>query len=239
MTTPQLVVFDMAGTTVTDHHEVEHCFARAAAETGLTASPERILAVQGMAKRFVFEMLWREQLGPDDPTHLERVEASYQRFTEILEDHYRTQPVTPTVGCLDAFTYLRERGISIALTTGFYRKVTDIILDRLGWLDGLNEQRVGTSHTIIQASLASDEVAQGRPHPDLIQRAMQLLGITDPKAVVNVGDTPSDLQSAQAAVVGLNLGVTNGTHTAAQLLSYPHDQLLSSLAELPELLKRH
>jgi beta-phosphoglucomutase-like phosphatase (HAD superfamily) len=59
----QLIVFDMAGTTVRDDHEVETCFAQAAATTGLHASAARILAVQGLAKRAVFEQLWREQPG--------------------------------------------------------------------------------------------------------------------------------------------------------------------------------
>ncbi|RYY19320.1 MAG: phosphatase, partial [Cytophagaceae bacterium] len=45
----------MAGTTVRDAHEVEACFAQAAAATGLRASAGRILAVQGQAKRAVFE----------------------------------------------------------------------------------------------------------------------------------------------------------------------------------------
>ena len=53
----ELVVFDMAGTTVQDHHEVEMCFIEAATKTGLTVSPERVLALQGYSKKYVFELL--------------------------------------------------------------------------------------------------------------------------------------------------------------------------------------
>jgi len=236
MRTIQLVVFDMAGTTVTDHHEVERCFAEAAAQTGLTVSDERILAMQGLSKRHVFETLWKEQLGADSPEVPTHVDVSYDVFRDVLEAHYRSQGATPTEGCLDTFTTLHERGIKIALTTGFYRVVTDIILEKLGWLAGLNEQRIGTADSLIQLSIASDEVAQGRPQPLMIQRAMRLLNVTDPKQVVNIGDTPSDLLSGQAAGVALNLGLTNGTHTRAQLEAYPHDKLLGSLRELPALL---
>jgi len=239
MSALRLVVFDMAGTTLTDQHEVEQCFARAAKATGLSVTEERILAMQGLAKRFVFETLWTEQLGPDHPELKPRVDRSYQRFTEVLEEHYRTQPVTPTEGCLDAFGFLRERGIAIALTTGFYRKVTNIILERLAWLDGLNERYVGGPGTVIQASVASDEVPKGRPHPFLIQRAMQLLGVEEPKAVANIGDTPSDLLSGRAAGVALNLGVVNGTHSQEQLDVYPHDRLLASLHDLPSVLRAY
>lgn len=114
--------------------------------------------------------------------------------------------------------------------------MTDIILEKLGWLDGLNGQRIGTASSIIQASIASDEVAHGRPEPQMIHRAMQLLGVQNPKAVVNIGDTPSDLQSGLAAGVALNLGITNGTHTREQLTDYPHDAFINSLRELPALL---
>lgn len=230
----QLVVFDMAGTTVQDQHEVERCFAQAASQTELIVSDERILAMQGLSKRFVFETLWSEQLGTATPAELKgKVDHSYQLFTQILENHYRTQPVAPTEGCLETFRFLRQNGIKIALTTGFYRKVTDIILEKLGWLNGLDENYVGDDQTVIQVSIASDEVEQGRPQPFMIQKAMRLLNVTDPKRVANIGDTPSDLLSGQAAGVALNLGVVNGTHSRSQLEPYPADYLLSSLRDLP------
>jgi len=237
MNSVQLVVFDMAGTTVRDQKEVENCFARAARQTGLIVSDERITAVQGWSKRFVFETLWKEQLGPEASDLEQRVDHSYAIFRDILENHYLTQPIEPTTGCLDTFQWLHEQGIAIALTTGFYRKVTDIILNKLGWLTGLDEQYRGTADSLIQLSIASDEVAQGRPAPDMILKAMQTLNITDPKAVINLGDTPSDLESGRRAGVRLSLGLTNGTHTAQQLAACPNDGLLPSLAQLPALIQ--
>ena len=234
----QLVVLDMAGTTVRDQHEVEACFAQAAAATGLAASAERVLAVQGQAKRFVFERLWAEQLGPVAPAMLaSRVDESYRAFRRILEDHYRTQEVVPTEGCLDLFAFLKNHGIRIALTTGFYRTVTDLILHRLSWDVGLNAARLGSANSLIDLSLASDEVAEGRPAPLLIQRAMQLLGVTDPQRVINVGDTPSDLESGRRAGCARSLGLTNGTHSRQQLAQYPNDGLLASLTELQQQLQ--
>ena len=233
-----LVVFDMAGTTVTDHHEVERCFAEAATQTGLSVTAERILAMQGLSKRYVFETLWKENLGDEHPDIQAQVDGSYDAFRHILEEHYKTQGATPTEGCLETFAWLHERGIAIALTTGFYRVVTDIILEKLGWLTGLDEQRLGTADSVIQVSIASDEVERGRPYPNMIERAMQLTGVDNPKAVVNIGDTPSDLLSGRAAGVLLNLGLTNGTHTQEQLEDYPHDKLLGSLAELPSVISQ-
>ncbi len=241
MATIDLVVMDMAGTTITDQHEVEHCFATAARQTGLIVSDARVLAMQGLAKRYVFETLWAEQLGEGHTSIPARVDDSYRVFTEVLENHYLTQGATPTDGCLDTLQYLHEQGIPVVLTTGFYRIVTDIILDKVGWLDGLlPDPRGGRLSTqpdsLIRASIASDEVERGRPYPHLIERAMLLTGVINPRRVVNVGDTPSDLLSARAAGCRLNVGLTNGTHSLAQLEVHPHDVLLHSLADLPALL---
>lgn len=238
MSSLQLVVLDMAGTTVRDQHEVEACFAEAAAATGLVATPARILAAQGQAKRAVFEALWREQLGPATPVALAaRVDESYHAFRDILEAHYRAADVQPTAGCLALFGLLRAHGIGIALTTGFYRGVTDLLLRRLGWDAGLDARHRGGPGSLIDLSVASDEVAAGRPAPLLIEKAMRTLGITDPRRVWNVGDTPCDLESGRRAGCARSLGVVNGTHSRAQLAACPNDGLFESLAALAEELK--
>lgn len=229
----KLVVFDMAGTTVQDKKEVETCFARACAETGLKVSEERILALQGYSKIEVFKLLWDEQIGQTHPEYDENVIYSYDYFRMILEDHYKINEVFPTEGCLEIFDFLRKNGIKIALTTGFYRKVTNIILEKLGWLDGLEYNYVNTSgKSIIDVSIASDEVQKGRPEPYMIQKAMKLMGVSDPYEVINIGDTPSDLKSGVRAGCRLSLGVTNGTHSIEQLKFLRNDGLISSLNEL-------
>jgi len=228
----QLAIFDMAGTTVRDNKEVETCFRRAAEKTGLQMTAAEILSVQGWSKRYVFEEFWARQLGNRGEDWEMQVERSYQSFREILEEHYHQNDIQPTAGCLETFAFLRKNDIKIALTTGFYRKVANIILEKLGWLDGLNAQYIGDDDSLIQFSITSDEVANGRPAPDMIFAAMRALGVEDVQQVLNVGDTPSDLQSGKAAGVRLNLAVTNGTHSAAHLAPHPNDGLLSQLSDL-------
>jgi phosphonatase-like hydrolase len=236
MSQVQLVVFDMAGTTVKDENEVQACFFAAAECTGLQAESDRITAMMGWAKKQVFQTLWQEQIGADHPDYAAKVEASYAKFKEVLENHYQTQPVQPTEGCLDLFNWLNSQKIKVALTTGFYREVTHIILNRLGWDQGLNENYVGSEASKIQASVTPSEIynSEGRPAPYMIQKAMYLLGVRDPKTVIVIGDTPSDLEAGINANCLLSLGITNGTHTKAQLESYPNHGLLDSLSELKE-----
>ena len=232
----ELIVFDMAGTTVQDYHEVEMCFMEAASQTGLSVTPERVLALQGYSKIYVFELLWKEMIGESHPDLPELVNNSYHVFCGILENHYRTNDIYPTEGCLEIFEFLKANDIKIALTTGFYRKVANIILDKLGWLEGLDAQFVGNKNTLIQASIASDEVSKGRPEPLMIQKAMNLLDVSDSARVINLGDTPSDLKSGIRAGCRMSLGVTNGTHTKNQLSVHRNDGLLSNLSELKQII---
>lgn len=53
-----LVVFDMAGTTVKDQDEVLKCFLETAKEQGLNVDKDRVNPIIGLPKRFVFERLW-------------------------------------------------------------------------------------------------------------------------------------------------------------------------------------
>lgn len=238
MTRIQLVVCDMAGTTVRDNNEVQECFFKAAHATGLQAEGDRLTFMMGWPKKKVFQTLWAEQLGEDHPHYLEQVEASFATFREVLEEHYKTQPVHPTEGCLELFDWLKQNQIKIALTTGFYREVTDIILNRLGWNEGLDRHYIGSEASVIQASITPSEIYnnEGRPAPFMIQKAMYRLGIRDAKAVINIGDTPSDLESGLNANCLYSFGITNGTHTAEQLAQYPNDGLLNSLHSLRETL---
>lgn len=235
----QLVVFDMAGTTVRDQSEVENCFHRAAVESGLHASQQRIKDMQGLPKLIVVQTLWAEAIGEDHPDIALRVSDTYRLFRDILEHHYRTAEVVPVPGTLETFAWLRSQGIKIALTTGFYRAVTDIILQRLGWHQGLDAHYMAhDASAIIDLSLTPDETGKGRPHPDMILMAMAKLGIADPLKVAKLGDTPSDLQAGHLAGVALNIGITSGTHTAEALSAHPHHLLMDSVADLPAALQQ-
>ena len=229
----ELLVLDMAGTTVRDEREVERCFFEAADATGLQADPARIVGMMGLPKRVVFETLWQEQLGADSADLVNKIDESYIKFKIVLENHYQTQPVEPTEGCLEAFAWAKAQGIPIALNTGFYREVTDMILQRLGWDQGLDAHYVGSRDRLIQYSVTPSEIHgnEGRPAPFMIQKAMYRLGVTDPQRVVVIGDTPSDLAAGMNAHAW-SLGVTNGTHTRSQLEEYPHHGLLDSLHDL-------
>ena len=143
-----------------------------------------------------------------------------------MNTFYATNPAVREVeGTSEAFRRLKAAGLRVALNTGFSRSTAEIIIGRLGWRE----------HNLIDASATSDEVERGRPHPDMLLRIMDLTGIETASQVAKVGDTPSDLLEGHQAGCGLVVGVTEGSHTAAQLQGYPHTHLIATVADLPAL----
>jgi phosphonatase-like hydrolase len=234
----EMVVFDMAGTTIKDENEVENCFWEAVNQTGLVTTHEQINSMMGWSKRTVFETLWNKQLPSASAREIDqKVDHSFNIFRNILEHHYQTTEVLPTSGCIEVLNLLRKRQIKIALTTGFYRKVTDIILGRLGWNKGLNEDHIGNG--LINISVSSDEVKSGRPAPFMIFRAMEMSCVNDVRKIIKIGDTPSDLAEGKNAGCLFSMGVTNGTHTKEQLDQYEHDGLFGDLIEFRSFLEKN
>jgi phosphonatase-like hydrolase len=222
-----LVVFDMAGTTVEDGGQVGDAFRGALTEQGIALDDEALRAWRGASKREVLRHFVEEQFGRDDADSDQRIELTYAAFRQHLERSYAERGVRAVAGAEETFAWLCERGIGVALTTGFYRQVTDTILRTLGWQSG----------GIIDVSVCSDEVARGRPAPYMIFRAMEATGVIDVRRVIKVGDTALDLQAGTNAGVRGVVGVLSGSQTVDQLGCVAHTHLVSSVADLPKLLE--
>jgi phosphonatase-like hydrolase len=221
----ELVIFDMAGTTVRDDDAVNICL-RDALAAHATVSREEVNSVMGMPKPTAIRLLLEQKLAGRDAASASLVNALHDAFLARMLNHYQNGPdIGSMPHTLDTFCQLKEAGVRIALDTGFSRPIVNAILERLGW----NERG------LLDATVASDEVERGRPYADLAIKAMELTGVRDPKLVAKVGDTPSDLQEGTAAGCQLVIGVTNGSHTREQLATHPHTHLIASLKELPAL----
>ncbi|WP_420130306.1 phosphonatase-like hydrolase [Longimicrobium sp.] len=216
----ELVVLDMAGTTVHDGGEVPAAFRAALAAHGVAVTDEELAGVRGASKHEVIRTLvTRHQ--PDALPSL--VDEVYDEFRAALAERYRAG-VRAVEGVEDAFDWLRRRDVRIALNTGFDRSIAELLLDALGWRDG-----------VVEAVVCGDEVPRGRPAPYLIFRAMEAAGATSVHRVVNVGDTELDLRAGWNAAVGWNVGVLGGAHPRERLEQAPHTHLIDSAAALPEL----
>ena len=221
----ELAVFDMAGTTVKDADGVNGCFRAVLADAGLEVSAAAVNAVMGLPKpeairRLIDQSALRDRLAG-------KVEAIYRAFVARMIRFYKTDPVVSEVpGTSETFAVFKEAGIRVALNTGFGRDIAQVIIDRLGW----------EKNHLIDASVTSDEVAHGRPQPDMIENLKIRLRVSDRRKIAKIGDTPVDLAEGYNAGCGWLIGVTSGTHTRAQLAMCPHTHLITSVAELPEVL---
>lgn len=215
----ELVVCDMAGTTVRDTGQVPQAFTSALAAHGITVTPQAINNLRGASKRLAIL-----NLVPEGTDRAARAEQVYNTFCEHLAQVFNGT-VEPVPGAREAIDTLRGRGVRVALNTGFDRDTTNLLLDALRWRQG-----------VVDAVVCGDEVAQGRPAPYMIFHCMEATGVTDVRRVANAGDTVLDLQAGHNAGVALNIGVLSGAHGRDQMQPQPHTHLLNSVADVPALI---
>lgn len=218
----ELVVCDMAGTTICDGGLVLKAFRDTAVEMGIPTGSEafdstmqQLRDTMGQSKIIVFHQIFN-----DESLALlanNKFEDSYKQM--IAEKGAKEVP-----GTSELFSTLRARLIKIALTTDFDKSIQDLLIYALGW-----------SNTIDAAICPTQEV-KGRPEPDMIELAMKTTGIANSQNILVVGDTVSDIKSGRAAGAGLTIGVLSGAHSSGDLLSAGADLVLESILELTTLI---
>lgn len=223
-----LIVFDLAGTTVYDGDAVNVTFRAALAAFGVTADPAVVAGVMGLPKpeavRILLDRFGTPAGVPPTPAN---VDAVHVAFTRRMSDYYATDPAVREVpGAVAAFLAFRRAGVKVALNTGFFRPIVDVLLARLGW----------AVPETVDAVVTSDEVPRGRPHPDMVRHLMARLGVADPARVAKVGDTLADLEEGTNAGCRWVIGVTTGSTSADELRTGPHTHLVTSVADVPALL---
>lgn len=222
----EAVIFDLAGTTIHDGGTVMKAFEGALESQRIDYDRAFLIETMGQSKtRVLGEVARRAGLeGEAAATFVERAHAEFQRIFAELCTGGAVQPIE---GVPEALERLKSRGLRLAATTGFHaatlRRVMAVI---------------DPGGDLFAASVGSDEVASGRPAPDLIRKAAQKLGDVDMAAIANVGDTPSDLRSAANAGVALNIGVLTGDGEEAALREAPHTHILASAVLIPDLIEK-
>ena len=219
----EMVVFDVAGTTVWDgENPVARAVCRALGEVGVEISEDRVDPVMGMPKPLAIRTLLAEARGGEaDEGEARRVHESFRQHAMA---YYRTDPrVRAMEGAERVFAMLRAAGVRVTLDTGFDRQTLDTILDRLKW------------HGVVDDTVTSDEVDSGRPAADMIEALMERAGIRDAARVAKIGDSVSDIEQGLNAGCGLVVAMRSA-RTVPVLGRYPGVAGVSSLDELPGLL---
>jgi phosphonatase-like hydrolase len=220
-----LVIFDLAGTTVKDNFDVHRVLQTVLRNHNVMISLDHANDVMGIPKhvairdllaRFYFgsRMISSEWVNEINHEFVQRMKAFYECDDSVGEK----------TGVAETFRKLKSMGIKVAVNTGFDRTVTNALLGRLKWIES----------GLIDASATSDDVRRGRPYPDMIFAIMKETGVKDSKRVVKVGDTLADIREGHAAGCGLVVGISSGAFTEDELsVEKPHH----TVAQVSQLLR--
>ena len=173
------VVLDMDGLMFDTERLARVAWRRAMAERGYTLSDDTYLpaigrTVDGACRLFV------EALGPELPiVEIEAAKAAY--LLELLEP---APPLKP--GLLALLDGLDELGLPAAVASSTARAEVERRLASVGLLERF------------AATAGGDEVARGKPAPDLFLLACKRLG-TSPSGCVVLEDSEAGVQAAAAA----------------------------------------
>jgi Predicted phosphatases len=223
----QLVVFDMAGTTVVDNDNVNNAFKESFASVNIDVPSEDINKLMGYKKIDAIKIVV-EQYAPELSSDTRVVNDLHEVFINNMINFYKHDPsIKPLPFAEEVFAELKRLKIKVALNTGFTRSIADVVLERLGWKNS----------ELINETICSDEVAEGRPYPFMIQRLMEKLLITNARSVAKVGDTEVDVKEGRNAGCGLVVAVSTGSYTRQELQNYHPDFIIDSLNELLPIIK--
>jgi phosphoglycolate phosphatase len=209
------VLFDLDGTLIDSRNDIAACVNFTLAALG-RRSPLSVESVGRMVGDGVRQLLARAA-GPLD-------EATMKRALEIFLSYYfdhcaDTTQLYPNV--METLKALRPRGL--AVVTNKPMAHTEKTLKALG------------VESLFEVVLGGDSLLTRKPDPGPVTEALRRLGVLPAQAVM-VGDSPMDIQSAQAAGVRV-AAVTYGFRTGVELMSYSPDFLINGFAELREVVK--
>jgi len=190
-------IFDWAGTTVDFGCQAPiTSLVEAFAAMGVEVPLATARLPMGMAKRDHIRALldmpqvaasWeRAQGGPPVPAD---VDDLYERFLPMQVAAVRRHAVL-IPGTVEAMAALKARGIRIGTTTGFPRRVMEVVIPEAA--------RQGYAPEVI---VCAGETPSGRPGPAMALKALIELDIHPVQAAVKIGDTVVDVAE------GLNAGM--------------------------------
>ncbi|QDU55048.1 phosphonatase-like hydrolase [Aeoliella mucimassa] len=216
----ELVVFDMAGTTIDEDNVVYKTVRAAVNAAGYEFTQDQVQA-HGAGKEK--SQAIRDVLKLDGQQHSEEeVQQIFADFKQRLGTAYQELDVREQPQAAQVFADLRERGIKSVLNTGYDRPTAEMLIKKLGW-------EVGTH---IDALVTASDVSNNRPHPDMILKAIEVTGVSSADAVAKIGDSQIDIEEGKNAGCGMTFGITTGAQTAEQLLQAEPTAVLDGLSEL-------
>ena len=210
-TQTEAVVFDVDGVLVDTEHLWDEVREALTEEWGGRYTPEAQEAMMGMSSpewsRYLHETVGLRE--PPEVINKEVVRRMLARYETDL-------PVVP--GAVEAVRRLAEEGLPLAVASSSNRELIDAVLRRLA-LDA-----------VFEVSVSSEEVARGKPAPDVYLETARRLGV-DPNRCLAVEDSASGIRAAHAAGMRV-IAYPNRHYPPAQDALALASRVVRSLSEL-------
>ena len=198
MSSIRLAVFDCDGTLVDSQHSIVACMTAAFAAAGLAVpAAEAVRRVVGLPLAASVARL-EPQLAESECARV--AELYKQAFTDMRATAPLDEPLFP--GVRELLDALEAEGVLLGVATGKGRRGLRITLEHHGLLGRF-------------VTLQTADDAPGKPHPEMLRRAMAETG-ADPAATAMIGDTTFDILMALNAGTAA-IGVGWGYHPPAEL----------------------
>lgn len=175
-------VFDMDGVLIDSEKIYRRCWKANGISIGIPADEmesvcDRVAGGNKSSNAKVF----REIMG-EDFDYLSFRQRTMDMFTDYVAEH----GVELKPGVVETLEFLSQHGVKIALATSTVKERADKTLDGVHLLDYFDECVYG------------DEIAEGKPAPDIYEKACEKLGVL-PSEAVAVEDSVNGVISADTA----------------------------------------
>jgi phosphonatase-like hydrolase len=221
----ELVVFDMAGTTVDEDNVVYKTVQQVINEEGYNVSLAEVLKYGAGKEKH--QAISDVLSACTTLTNINLVaDVAFSKFKIALKNAYDSLEIKSFEGTEQLFKDLRKSDIKVVLNTGYDSKTAHLLLNKLGWVVG----------ETIDCLVTADDTENGRPEGDMIILAMKKTGILDARKVLKVGDSAIDIEEGKNANCGITAGVLTGAQNRIQIQEANPTYIIESLNELRAIL---
>lgn len=208
------ILFDLDGTIIDTNELIISSFMNVLEKhVSAPLTREQIIPKMGMT----LEQQLQNFSGSEDVTHFLK---AYRKYNDAHHDAM----VQPFPHVLEVIQELHRRGVTMGVVTTKNKPGTIRVLEMFGL------------QKYMKAVVTLMDVEHPKPHPEPVQKAVAAIG-ADPERTLMVGDSPMDIQSAQAAGVR-SAGVAWSLKGETLLREYRPDYILQDMVDLYSLLEQ-
>ncbi|KMQ66663.1 HAD family hydrolase [Chryseobacterium angstadtii] len=218
----ELLVLDMAGTTINEDNVVYKTLTDAVNDYGYEVTLDKVLSsCAGMEKLEAITSLLREIKGNEDDAP-----AIFENFSDQLKEAYQKLEVKPINGTEDFLLKMKAKNKKVVLNTGYTSEIAHQLLDKLQWKENVH----------FDALITADDVSESRPSPEMIHLAMKKFNIQEPGKVLKAGDSVIDIEEGKNAGCGMTVAVLSGAQSRTELEKAAPDYILNTISEAEDLI---